>query len=88
MYWPSSLQVLRTLHLEGEITPSTQDCTACRLTGFITLTGLAGYSFLEAHRSGYFSRQARLSSSVRVRGISLVLFGIASGAAGVYRLVL
>lgn len=58
---------------------------SCRLIGFATLTFLSAYSFKEAAQLGYFSR--RSSSTPRVRGAMLVVFGIASGVGGVYRLI-
>lgn len=66
-----------------ETLPS-QDCTACRMIGFGTLSFLSVYAFKEAYQLGYYSRR---SATNRVRGAALVLFGVASGLGGVYRLV-
>jgi hypothetical protein len=54
------------------------------LIGFTTLSFLSAFSFKEAYQLGYFKSKPQPN---RVRGAALVLFGIGSGVAGLYRLV-
>ncbi|PWY99660.1 DUF543-domain-containing protein [Testicularia cyperi] len=64
------------------------DCMACRLTGFLAMSGLGVYSLIEANRMGTF-RRSPLPHGLKPRplwGASLVVFGVACLGAGVIRL--
>ncbi|KAN0065850.1 Mitochondrial inner membrane organizing system component [Thecaphora frezii] len=71
------------IHSPSEEAPTTgrlpgSDCLGCRLTGFVTLTGLGAYSLVEAHRMGAF-RRGPLPSGAKGRPVwaaSLVVFGL------------
>lgn len=61
------------------------DCLSCRLTGFAAMSGLGGYSLVEAYRLGAF-RRSPLPRSQPIWAGMLVVFGIGCIGAGIIRL--